>query len=64
MSEKEIINIFSDLGIEVKEVPQYYTPEEFGRDLLLEANRSIGEISYSGRAHKDNTGKNTTAVYS
>ena len=64
MSEKEIIKVFSDLGIEVKEVPQYYTPEEFGRDLLHEANRSIGEISYSGRAHKDSTEKNTTAVYS
>ncbi len=63
MSDKEIMKIFSDLEIEVKDISQYYTPEDFGRDLLLETNRSISEISYSGKAHRDCSEKNTTAVY-
>ncbi len=64
MSEKEIIKVFSDLGIEIRETPQYYTPEEFGRDLLHQTNRSVDEVIYSGRAFQEDSEKNATAVYS
>ena len=64
MSEKEIMKVFSDLGIETKEVPQYYSPEEFGRDLLYESNRATDEVSHSGKAYRDGFEKNATAVYS
>ena len=64
MSEKEMMNVFSDLGIETRETPQYYTPEEFGRKLLYTTNRSVDDVSYSGRAFREDSEKNATAVYS
>lgn len=46
MDKRDYYQIFKDLGIEVKALPEYYDPDSYGR-MLLQGNNTTVDISYS-----------------
>lgn len=63
MSDQEIREVFTMLGIEISPLPKHYNPNDYGRELMRSDNGTVG-VSYSDRVGTDAEDSQLKAVYS
>ncbi len=63
MSDQEIREVFTMLGIEISPLPEHYNPTDYGRELMRSDHGTVG-VSYSDRVVTDAEDSTLKAVYS